>query len=127
MADAPSGYLLRTLPGNGHDVAWGYKPPPLVVAIESLTPLGLVVAAELSKVIVAQDALEPIGLLVGAQLSKIIVAQDALEPLGLVTNAQLIPLVPCENMVTEVYPLVIGCETVVSLPYDEPDSSSSSS
>ena len=53
----------------------------------------------------------------------LVAAQDALTPLGLLVNAELIPLMPCDSMVTEIYPLVIGCETVVSAPYEDPSSS----
>lgn len=105
MADAPSGYLSRTLPGNGHDLSWSYKAPPLVVVTERFSPLGLLVAAELGTAEV------------------LVAAQDALTPLGLLVNAELIPLMPCDSMVTEIYPLVIGCETVVSAPYEDPSSS----
>ena len=103
MADAPSGYLSRTLPGNGHDLSWSYKAPPLVVVTDRLASLGLVTGAELGTTSVAW--------------------RESMTPLGLLVNAELIPLMPCDSMVTEIYPLVIGCETVVSAPYEDPSSS----
>lgn len=106
MADAPSGYLSRTLPGNGHDLSWSYKAPPLAVTSERLAPLGLVTGAELGTISVASVAW-----------------RESMTPLGLLVNAELIPLMPCDSMVTEIYPLVIGCETVVSAPYEDPSSS----
>lgn len=98
-------YTAAMIPGNAHALAWSKTLPRFIATEERLTPLGTVEAVTLER-------LDPVPVL------------EVLVPLGTVLEAELWDVSGCNSLVTEIYPLVLSCQTVVSLPYDQDSSSS---